>query len=107
MFQTQALFPNVSEKQVPADRDTTRRENTGTQRNGELLYDSVDRSLSKRFQSQTPFNILKQFITLLTLFIYHQVVVKRTGIFFAIFSHGKEAQFSGICTHRLKGSMRV
>lgn len=65
----------------------------------DLLYDSVGRSLSKRFQSQKPFNIFKQFITLLTLFIYHQAVVKRTRVFFAIFSHGKEALFSGICTH--------
>lgn len=62
-------------------------------------YDSVGRSLSKTLQSQKPFNIFRQFITLLTLFMYCQAVVKRTGVFFAIFIHGKEALFSGISTH--------
>lgn len=47
----------------------------------DLLYDSVGRSLSKRFQSQKPCNIFKQSITLLTLFISLQAVVKRTGVF--------------------------
>lgn len=35
VFQSQALFPNISEKQVAADGDTMRRKNIGTQRYGE------------------------------------------------------------------------
>lgn len=34
-FQSQALFPNISEEQVAADGDTMRRENTRTHRNRE------------------------------------------------------------------------
>lgn len=97
VFQSQALFPNITEKQIAADGDTMRREN---RRNWEISSVWLLAGLlSKRFQSQKPFNVFKQFITLLTLFIYHRAVVKRTGVFFAIFICGKEALFSGICTH--------
>lgn len=100
VFQSQALFPNITEKQIAADGDTMRRENTRTGRNWESSSVWLLAGLlSKRFQSQKPFNVFKQFITLLTLFIYHRAVVKRTGVFFAIFICGKEALFSGICTH--------
>lgn len=101
MFQSQALFPNITEKQIAADGETMRRENTRTQRNWESSSVWLLAGLlSKSFQSQKPFNIFKQFIKLLTRLIYHRAVVKRTGVFFAIFICGKEALFSGICTHR-------
>lgn len=35
VFQSQALFSNISKKQVAADGAARRRENTGTRRNGE------------------------------------------------------------------------
>lgn len=66
---------------------------------GKDLSGSIGRTPKQKVPVSKPINIFKQFITLLTLFIYRQAVVKRTGIFFAIFICGKEALFSGICTH--------
>lgn len=94
-YQSEAFFPNIGKQQVTEDGETMRRENTGTHGNRERLC--LAGLLSKSFQSQKPINILSSF-TLLTLLIYQQALVKRTGFFLAIFICTKEACPQHLCT---------